>query len=580
MEEEVAFDAKFGQDLCDLFTEVLGYKCIFATHGGIIVSSSARDRIGTTHAMASRIMAGEIAEYGVTAQEAEASGGLMREGLNLGIDFDNKRLINFGIAGPLAVVTPLARIVGFCVSSLLHARQAERKMVTEFAHEASGLGVRLCNVVNTVEEVSIKVSDQTKLLTKLQQGMRDLSSRNSSIVDVVGTTRETANSAAHEMVESHEQIRHSLTDVQQLAQMVAEGKAMLQDLRAALESVGNVAGTINLIARQTNLLALNATIEAARAGDAGKGFAVVASEVKTLSRQTREATNQISHTLNDLSANAMRLISQGEASDERARSVGEQTSRISNVINNLASAIAAFADDIGRIDQDASGISQQSSGLIVEIDDAAEGIKAFNENIAAARKELDELLNAGERLITLTAESGVETADTPYINYVCKAAADVSKTFEEAVQKNEISLEDLFDENYRVIPGSDPEQKSTRFCDFTDRIMPQFQEAALSFNDRVVFCAAVDRNGYLPTHNKKFSHPQGSDPVWNNANCRNRRIFDDKTGISAARNQKPFLAQTYRRDMGGGKTILMIDVSSPIMVGGRHWGALRLAYKV
>ena len=47
-----------------------------------------------------------------------------------------------------------------------------------------------------------------------------------------------------------------------------------------------------------------------------------------------------------------------------------------------------------------------------------------------------------------------------------------------------------------------------------------------------VFCAAVDRNGYLPVHNAVFSKPQGSDPTWNNANCRNRRLFNDRTGLA------------------------------------------------
>ena len=31
-------------------------------------------------------------------------------------------------------------------------------------------------------------------------------------------------------------------------------------------------------------------------------------------------------------------------------------------------------------------------------------------------------------------------------------------------------------------------------------------------------------------------------------------------------------------DMVGGKMVPMIDVSAPILIKGRHWGALRLAY--
>lgn len=101
----------------------------------------------------------------------------------------------------------------------------------------------------------------------------------------------------------------------------------------------------------------------------------------------------------------------------------------------------------------------------------------------------------------------------------------------------------------------------------------------LQFSDKVVFCAAVDRNGYLPTHNLKFSRPQGADPVWNAANSRNRRIFADRTGLAAGRNARRFLLQTYRRDMGGGRFVLMKDLSAPIRVQGRHWGGLRLAYQ-
>ena len=46
-----------------------------------------------------------------------------------------------------------------------------------------------------------------------------------------------------------------------------------------------------------------------------------------------------------------------------------------------------------------------------------------------------------------------------------------------------------------------------------------------------------------------------------------------------AANTRPFLLQTYRRDMGGGHFIVMKEVDSPITVNGRHWGGVRLAFK-
>jgi methyl-accepting chemotaxis protein len=136
----------------------------------------------------------------------------------------------------------------------------------------------------------------------------------------------------------------------------------------------------------------------------------------------------------------------------------------------------------------------------------------------------------------------------------------------------------LFDRTYQTISGTNPEQFMTPSTKLFDEILPALQEPVLRFDPKVVFCAAVDQNGYLPTHNRKFSQPQGDDPVWNTANCRNRRMFNDRVGLKAGRNTEPFLLQVYRRDMGGGEFKMMKDLSAPITVKGRHWGGLRLAY--
>ena len=100
----------------------------------------------------------------------------------------------------------------------------------------------------------------------------------------------------------------------------------------------------------------------------------------------------------------------------------------------------------------------------------------------------------------------------------------------------------------------------------------------LSLSPKVVFCIAADRNGYIATHNKKYCHPQRGDVAWDTANSRYRRVFNDRTGLASARNQRPFLLQTYRRDMGGGNFVVMKEAAAPITVAGRHWGGLRLAF--
>ena len=207
-------------------------------------------------------------------------------------------------------------------------------------------------------------------------------------------------------------------------------------------------------------------------------------------------------------------------------------------------------------------------------------VATASDTLGAARDRVNRLIAVSEKVISLTAQSSLNSVDGPFIAKVKAVAAAVSEALERALSEGRITEAALFDQDYKPIPGSDPEQLMAGCVALTDDVLPPIQEPVLDFDERVVFCACVDVNGYLPTHNLKFAQPQGDDPVWNAANCRNRRVFDDRVGLAAGRNTEPFLLQTYRRDMGGGTFVMMKDVSAPIMVAGQHWGGLRLAYKV
>jgi len=158
-------------------------------------------------------------------------------------------------------------------------------------------------------------------------------------------------------------------------------------------------------------------------------------------------------------------------------------------------------------------------------------------------------------------------------------ANEVSRTLEQLVESGRLTRADLFDNDYREIEATDPIQHRTRFLSALEDVLPPIQEALLASDRRMVFCVAVDRNGYLPVHNRKYSLPQRpGETAWNTAHSRNRRIFDDRAGLAAARNVRPYIIQVYPRDMGGGVTIVMREIDAPIRVLGQHWGGFRTAY--
>lgn len=175
----------------------------------------------------------------------------------------------------------------------------------------------------------------------------------------------------------------------------------------------------------------------------------------------------------------------------------------------------------------------------------------------------------------------IHEENTEFVTRAMEAGTALTRIFEQAVARGEVRIDDLFDTDYAEIAGTNPQQYRTKYLDWADRALPPFQEAFLAKEPRMAFCAMVDRNGFLPVHNKIYSHPQRpGDTAWNTANSRNRRIFNDPAGLAAASNLRSYLVQSYARDMGNGNTVMMREIDVPIRVQGRHWGGFRTAYKL
>jgi methyl-accepting chemotaxis protein len=453
------------------------------------------------------------------------------------------------------------------------------RLVDQLANKIGGLGVELADVAGNVQEVAQRVSTQSERLGHLQKTAETMVSANHNIANASQAVQTATSAAVGEITQSRAAVDTAVKHIAELIEAVGRIETRLGAVGSALAQVAKVSGSIEAIAKQTNLLALNATIEAARAGDAGKGFAVVASEVKSLAEATRKATHLIGDTVRDLDGQVGNLIGESSDASLRAKSAGEGAEQIQGIIVRVQKGFTSVGHEIDGVAKAATSNLAHCDMVIEELGHLAKGVDLSSNDLKHADERVARLLDFSEGLIALIADSGVETSDAPLIRAVVDAARRISDAFEAAIAGGEIGLEQLMDENYRQIPGTNPKQYLTNYVDFTDRILPPIQDPIQKSDPRIVFCVAWAKHGYLPTHNPNYRLPQGPDPVWNNANCRNRRLFNDRAVKKVAANTKPFLLQTYRRDMGGGNFVLMKDVSSPILVRGRHWGAFRMGFR-
>ena len=152
---------------------------------------------------------------------------------------------------------------------------------------------------------------------------------------------------------------------------------------------------------------------------------------------------------------------------------------------------------------------------------------------------------------------------------------EVINQFDLLLSSGQLSVPQLFDTFYIPIANTTPQKYRTQYDQITDGVVRPIIDKYVKKDKRIVFVVLVDRNGYLPTHNSKFSRPltgnADTDAKWN----RGKRIYNDRTGLAAAQNRAPYLVQRYSRDTGEDMT----DLSVPIIIQNRHWGAVRIGYR-
>ncbi len=170
-------------------------------------------------------------------------------------------------------------------------------------------------MASVVKDMDNQLATQKSLSHTINTSTHTVSNSIDDIVSAADQVSATNQDNLDSAVSANKNLTLSQQQIEKITTLLQQFSSTVLGLQNNADNVRNILKMVEGFADQTNLLALNAAIEAARAGDAGRGFAVVADEVRTLSANVADATQQISHFLNDME----KLV--GETQEESSRLV-------------------------------------------------------------------------------------------------------------------------------------------------------------------------------------------------------------------------------------------------------------------
>jgi hypothetical protein len=134
----------------------------------------------------------------------------------------------------------------------------------------------------------------------------------------------------------------------------------------------------------------------------------------------------------------------------------------------------------------------------------------------------------------------------------------------------QLTVDQIMDTDYREIQGTNPKKYRTKYDALFDQTIQASEDEFLKDED-VVFAVLIDKNGYVPTHNTKYSIPPDKDVQKNLSYSRSKRNFSEKTEIREILNYRGTgtILYPYHRDTGE----VMWNIGSPVRLDGMYWGA-------
>ncbi|MFN3672677.1 MAG: methyl-accepting chemotaxis protein, partial [Bosea sp. (in: a-proteobacteria)] len=474
---------------------------------------------------------------------------------------------------------------------------------------AEQVGATICSARDRLDQAAIRASEATAMMTGLASATVEIRSIVDSIAEIARQTNLLALNATIEAARAGEAGRGFAVVAKEVKDLSVEVRNAVDHIRGRVDTLAQTAQGSAAIVGEALAMVRDVNPVMATIGAASQEQAAAAVELSRSAEETAGFMDLLMHRVNEIDQVALESARESVAA---RTALAEGASQADDLLRRFVPTLrhTAFADrrEYDRYPAEhpacltVKGVALSTQtvdiglggALLLRPEGAVPPAGAIGSIIIAGLPALPCRLAAVSELgLHVSFQAGAEShrleslldeiqrSYRPLIEQAQRFAREVELLMTRALQDRSLSEAELFDIDYKPIANTDPRQFGNRALPVLETILPPLFSQVMAADNRLIFALAIDRNGYIPVHNEAFSAPQRpGDPVWNAAHSRNRRIFDDRAGIMAARSVRPFLVQSYLRDMGGGVTHLMREVDAPLRIGGRHWGGVRMAYRM
>jgi methyl-accepting chemotaxis protein len=265
-----------------------------------------------------------------------------------------------------------------------------------------GNAVAIEQVTANMDSIDNQINDQASMVEESTAAITEMIASLNSVANVTAAKKQSTTALSNVADDGKKKIDET---------SLAFKKVVVQ-----IQSIQEMADTINGIASQTNLLSMNAAIEAAHAGDAGKGFAVVADEIRKLAETSASSSSNITKMIKEITSSVdtadsnvdatsrvfdsilkeiidtVNAFSEIEASVSELNIGGQQVLEASDQINEVTSQIKAGSNEIK------NGVQSmlRSSDIIKEVSEKV------TSGMAEAQTGAGEIVNSMQLMVELS----------------------------------------------------------------------------------------------------------------------------------------------------------------------------------